>query len=144
MGRRARLALVGSAVLGLLAGRAEASCATALAALQSSVAIAGACSDNGAGNSATTCAPGCIAVLDGYVAGCTGAALQDASSYTLMELARTSLSATANGCRQSFSDHAYAFSTQPGATDGARPRRCAAAHGGAVLVCSATAAPAQT
>ena len=119
---RARLALVGTALLGLLAGRADGSCATALAALQTSVALGGACADNGAGNSASTCAAACTTVLDGYVAGCNGAPLQDASSYTLMELARTSMSATANACRQSFSTHAYTFSIQPGSTDRTRPR----------------------
>ena len=143
MGGRGRLALVGSALLALLAGRAEGSCATALAALLASVVGTGACADGGAGNGAATCAAGCTAVLDGYVAGCNGEALEVASSYTLMELARTALSATANACRDTFSDHAFTFSTQPGATDGARPRQRAAGRSGAVLD-SATTAPLQT
>ena len=129
-GGRARLALVVSLLLGLLAARADGTCAAAMAAVQTAAAAGGACADNGAGNGVATCSAACGTVLDGFVAGCTGVPLQNASSYFLMELARTALNTTGNGCRQAFADKAYAFSMQPGASDRTRPYR---ACGGALL-----------
>jgi hypothetical protein len=117
--RMARLALF-AALLALLTWRGDATCGAATVAVAASVAAAGACADGGA-NTAVSCSAACTSGLDAWVAGCKGAPLPNASSFTLLALAQTSLNGTLNACRAAFLDRAHTFSTQAGTTDGARP-----------------------
>lgn len=106
-------------LLALLTWRgADATCATASAAVAASVAAGGACVDSAAGNSAATCSATCTAVLDSWVSGCKGAPLPDATPFVVLTLGLP-LNATLSACRSAFLARAHTFATQTGATDGA-------------------------